>query len=643
MHGTLPVRSLAALMVAAAPFLVNAQGDDCSTAVPVTPGTYTADGPSTGAGATNLCFGTGGTNADWYVYTATVDGFIEVSSCSSGGIDTRLSVHTGTCGALTCLVSDDDGCNATFSSVVANVPITQGTDYYIEWDDRWDSGSFQWDLFLIDCTAPVVDFSVVNDCANNQFFIEVDITDLGNANTVDITNTGGAPDVLGAGLGISQVGPFPLGALVNLTVVHDQNNYCDLQFTNVTNPPCPTVSCGPDNTTLCYDNNENITNVYQSANTFPVAVVFNAGTVEVCCDDFEIRDGLDQFAPILFQGNNGGDMTGVIVVSTNPDNALWFNFTSDFSVSCTSQGTYTPLDWTVSCLDCTNPGATYELIPDCFERTYMVEVTVDSTGSAQSVDIVNSLNTDTLFNAGVGTHMVGPFGMDTAVTVTVLNGDNPLCRNLSPSLVWSTDSCVNVTCGFDNFEFCYDDDQDGYFVYQAAAAVPITINFISGNMLVGDKIVLYNGLDDQSALIFNGNNGGDLTGLTFNSNNPDNALALRVITNGTGSCADSTVTTPMRWWVACGEVGIGETTSDDLLVYPNPTTGQLFVDLQSDWFGNVQVQVLDVSGRVVMDRPLTVRTGTTSVMDLSSLQNGNYIVQLITDRWVKAQQVVVAR
>ncbi|MCB0780358.1 MAG: hypothetical protein KDC03_12670, partial [Flavobacteriales bacterium] len=75
MHGTLPVRSLAALMVAAAPFLVNAQGDDCSTAVPVTPGTYTADGPSTGAGASNLCFGTGGINADWYVYTATVDGF----------------------------------------------------------------------------------------------------------------------------------------------------------------------------------------------------------------------------------------------------------------------------------------------------------------------------------------------------------------------------------------------------------------------------------------------------------------------------------------------------------------------------------------------------------------------------------------
>ena len=68
-------------------------------------------------------------------------------------------------------------------------------------------GSFQWDLFSIDCTAPVVDFSVVNDCANNQFFIEVDITDLGNANTVDITQHGGAPDVLGAGLGISQVGP----------------------------------------------------------------------------------------------------------------------------------------------------------------------------------------------------------------------------------------------------------------------------------------------------------------------------------------------------------------------------------------------------------------------------------------------------
>ena len=266
-----------------------------------------------------------------------------------------------------------------------------------------------------------------------------------------------------------------------------------------------------------------------------------------------------------------------------------------------------------------------------------------STGNATTVDIINDRNLDTLQNVGVGTHLVGPFGMDTAVTITVLNGVNSLCRVNSPSLIWTADSCINVTCGFDNYDFCYDNDQDGYYVYQAAAQVPITLNFVAGDMLPGDRIVLYNGFDDQSALIFNGNNGGDLTGLAFNSNNPDNALALRIISDNAGSCADDPSLTSLQWWVACGAVSIEEVPAEAFLVYPNPTSDRLYIDLQEEWFGKVQVQLMDLSGRVVMDRPLTVRTGTTSQLDLSSLQNGNYILQLVTDKWVKAQQVVVAR
>jgi hypothetical protein len=60
-------------------------------------------------------------------------------------------------------------------------------------------------------------------------------------------------------------------------------------------------------------------------------------------------------------------------------------------------------------------------------------------------------------------------------------------------------------------------------------------------MLAGDRIILYNGTDDFSALIYNGNNGGDLTGLTFNSNNADNALALRILSDSPDL---------WRWW--CG-------------------------------------------------------------------------------------------
>ncbi len=136
-----------------------AQGISCATAVAVSPGTYTADGPSSGGGASNVCF-SGATNADWYSYTPTADGTIDISACN-GGADTRLSVHTGSCGSLSCLDSNDDACDtgtgAPYASELTNISVTAGTTYYIEWDDKWDPSGFTWTLTftpLPACPAP---------------------------------------------------------------------------------------------------------------------------------------------------------------------------------------------------------------------------------------------------------------------------------------------------------------------------------------------------------------------------------------------------------------------------------------------------------------------------------------------------------
>ena len=50
-----------------------AQGDFCNTAVAVTAGVHNANGPSSGTGASNICPGGFGTNADWYTFTAPTD------------------------------------------------------------------------------------------------------------------------------------------------------------------------------------------------------------------------------------------------------------------------------------------------------------------------------------------------------------------------------------------------------------------------------------------------------------------------------------------------------------------------------------------------------------------------------------------
>jgi hypothetical protein len=170
---------------------------------------------------------------------------------------------------------------------------------------------------------------VVLDCPNSQFFIEVDLTTLGSDPDLEIMNDGGAPTLIATSPGLYQSGPFPNGTVVTITLVNDANSLCNEGSIALTNSPCPVISCGPDNYVRCYPTNWDSTVVYQSSNTYPIAVLFNAGTMESCCDFITVYDGDDIFAPQIYFGNNFGDLTGLFFVSTNPDNALTFHFQSD--------------------------------------------------------------------------------------------------------------------------------------------------------------------------------------------------------------------------------------------------------------------------------------------------------------------------
>jgi len=121
-----------------------AQGDDCATAVPVTPGIITADGPSSGGGA--LGSGNSGTNADWYSFTPTCDGIINVDNC--GTVDSKMYIFDGTAGCATITSNEigsfDDNCG--LSSSASNIAVTGGNTYYIEWTDRWTGQGFDWNL-----------------------------------------------------------------------------------------------------------------------------------------------------------------------------------------------------------------------------------------------------------------------------------------------------------------------------------------------------------------------------------------------------------------------------------------------------------------------------------------------------------------
>lgn len=121
-----------------------AQGETCETAEAVVVGTHVADGPSSGSGIANICYSSG-THADWYYFTATGDGDVQVTSTNDPNlIDTRVSIYTGTCNDLTCHAFDDDSGDGFTSDVTFCV--NEGVTYYIEWDDRWSEEGFEWEL-----------------------------------------------------------------------------------------------------------------------------------------------------------------------------------------------------------------------------------------------------------------------------------------------------------------------------------------------------------------------------------------------------------------------------------------------------------------------------------------------------------------
>jgi len=185
-------------------------GYECTDPLFITDnGIYTAPGPSRLAGASQG----DATHANWFEFTPAIDSDLKVASCGAFP-DTRLWIHEGACGSSTIIASSDNDCldanNKLFASEVDNIPVLGGTTYYIEWDDRWSIGGFDFEFELtcpgggkIGCSnsnacnydpaATCDDGSCVsielvdipdemNDCINTTF-------DLGTVSVVDVNST----------------------------------------------------------------------------------------------------------------------------------------------------------------------------------------------------------------------------------------------------------------------------------------------------------------------------------------------------------------------------------------------------------------------------------------------------------------------
>lgn len=118
--------------------VLNAQSN-CATALTASLGSNTVSaGSSTTVPVPSHCqFLSGGELFKWYKYVSPTDTSLRISTATSinTGLDTRISVFSGTCGALTCVAYGDD--ESAFLSIV-DFNAVAGVTYYIVFDDYWN-------------------------------------------------------------------------------------------------------------------------------------------------------------------------------------------------------------------------------------------------------------------------------------------------------------------------------------------------------------------------------------------------------------------------------------------------------------------------------------------------------------------------
>ncbi|MBP7407407.1 MAG: T9SS type A sorting domain-containing protein [Flavobacteriales bacterium] len=148
------------LAIGAIPFRGLAQGDTCTTALQVVSGIYSSTGPTSGD-AGPACGA--GNDGNWYLYTASFNGAITITSChplnNGTQFDTYLKVYTGTCDDLVCVAYNDDigqsgqSCSNNVFASHLQVNVTAGQNYYIVWTNTFSSLPFTWELNECEGTA----------------------------------------------------------------------------------------------------------------------------------------------------------------------------------------------------------------------------------------------------------------------------------------------------------------------------------------------------------------------------------------------------------------------------------------------------------------------------------------------------------
>lgn len=319
------------------------------------------------------------------------------------------------------------------------------------------------------CTSPTVNVTFVPDCVNNTFTLNVNVTNLGSAPSIDLTtNPGGVIHQDNVGTGVYNLGPFPLASSQTLVVVHNSDPTCNLSFGPysgaglICNDNCAgaiPLACNSSvsATTIGANNSDAPGTCVTVVNTAPGIWYTVTGTglpitASLC-------GGATWDTKLAAYTGTCGALTCVTGVDDNCGTQSTITWNSTLGTTyyvyvtgfSTNSGAFT---LTISCATCLAPTATTSVVPDCANNQFSLSINITSMGNATSLGLESTQNGIEQTVTTTGTYIMGPYPIASTQAIFLRHNLNATCDaslgNFSGANVLCNDACTGalpIVCG----------------------------------------------------------------------------------------------------------------------------------------------------------------------------------------------------
>ncbi|MFL2643475.1 MAG: hypothetical protein ACJ0NI_03215, partial [Flavobacteriaceae bacterium] len=177
---------------------------------------------------TTFCYDTGADNS--FVYTSNNGGPLNLTIDSGeveNGWDELIILDSDGTELYNGYGNGGDVSGISFQSSGDNITLLVDEDGSISCVSSASIDSITMTVSCATCVNPSVDFEMVSDCLNApQFYIDVDVSDLGSAGSLTISDNQGSANVSASTTGTYQLGPYANNTDVQINVANDDDANC---------------------------------------------------------------------------------------------------------------------------------------------------------------------------------------------------------------------------------------------------------------------------------------------------------------------------------------------------------------------------------------------------------------------------------